>query len=93
MRLRINPGHHELGKCTRRVKLTGVACTLQIVEQLFIYIAKVLSLGEVIKIDLAYFVDNLTNQLTIFHVVVGVLKYASHYTRTICILTSPSKLL
>ena len=49
---------------------------MQVVEQLFVNVAEVLALGEVVEIDAADFIDDLPHELAGFHVVVGILEHA-----------------
>jgi hypothetical protein len=48
---------------------------LQVVEQLLVNVVKVFSLSQVVEVDLCDLVDDLADELAIFHVVVGVFKH------------------
>ena len=72
--LRGDPLGHERGDRSRRVVLARVAGALEVVEDLFVDVAEVLPLGEVVEVNLVDLVDDLTEQLPRFHVVVRVLE-------------------
>ena len=71
--------HHEAGHAPRRVELTGIAGTLQVVEQLLVDIAKVFALAEIIEINAVNLVHHLPQQLARFHVVIGIAKHLLHH--------------
>jgi hypothetical protein len=73
-RARVDAVGHEGGDGARGVVLTGVAGTLEVVEDLLVEVAEVLALDEVVEVDLADAIDDLAHQLTGLHVVVGVLE-------------------
>lgn len=77
--LGIHPLHHEAGYTSGRVVLTGVAGTLEIVEQLFVDVAEVFALAEIIEINAIDLVHHLPQQLARFHVVVGVAEHLLHH--------------
>ena len=70
--MRINPIRHERRHGPRSVVLAGVARALEVVEDLFVDVAEVLPLGQVIEIDVVDLIDHLPHQLTRLHVVVCV---------------------
>ena len=72
--VRVDPVDHEGGHRPRGVVFPRVPRRLQVVENLFVDVAEVLTLGEVVEIDRGDLVDDLTDQLTRFHVIVGVLE-------------------
>ena len=71
---RVNTVHHEGGHGARRVVLAGIACGLQVVQDLFVDVAEMLALAQVVEVDIVDLVDHLPHQLAGLHVVVGVLK-------------------
>src|SRR5664280_198107 len=54
-------------------------------EQLLIHVAKVLSLSQVVEIDLVDLVDHLPEQVSRLHVVVGVLEHTPHNATTLLV--------
>ncbi len=70
---------HEGGDGARGVILARVAGALQVVEQLFVDVAEVLALGEVVEVHAVDLVDDLAHKLAGLHVVVGVLEDALHH--------------
>ena len=77
-RFRVDTVHHECGHSTGRVVLARIARRLQVIEDLFVDVAKMLAFAQVVEVDLVDLVDHLTHQLAGFHVVVGILEYAAH---------------
>ena len=75
----IHPLHHEAGYPSGRVVLARIAGALQIVEQLFVDVAEVFALGEIVEVNAVDLVDHLPQQLARFHVVVGVAKHLLHH--------------
>jgi len=78
-RLRVDALGHEAGDGARRVVLARVAGALQIIEDLLVEVAKVLTLGEVVEVDGGNLVHHLAHELAGLHVVVGVLEYVPHH--------------
>ena len=78
-RPRVDPVRHEGGHGARRVILAGVAGALQVVEDLLVDVAEMLTVGEVVEVDLLNRVDDLPHQLAGLHVIVGVLEHAAHH--------------
>jgi hypothetical protein len=73
----IDAVHHEGGDGARRVVLARIAGALQVVEDLFVDVAEVLALGQIVEIDLVDLVDDLAHELAGLHVVVGVLEHVA----------------
>ena len=69
---------HEGGDGTGRVVLAGIARGLQVVQDLFVDVAKMLAFGQVVEVDLVDLVDHLAHQLAGFHVVVGILEHIAN---------------
>ena len=69
---------HEGGDGPGRVVLARIARRLQVVQDLFVDIAKMLAFAQVVEIDLGDLVDHLPHQLAGFHVVVGILEHIAH---------------
>ncbi|MGA7415480.1 MAG: hypothetical protein WBW33_33725 [Bryobacteraceae bacterium] len=65
---------HEGGDGARGVVFAGVACALEVVQDLLVDVAEVLALGEVVEVDLIDLVDDLPHELAGLHVVIGVLE-------------------
>ena len=88
---RISPGlgidalHHERGDGAGRVVFTRIAGALQVVEDLFVDVAEMLPLGQIIEVHFVDFVDDLAHELAGLHVVVGVLEYVAHDAAAICL--------
>ncbi len=76
--VRIDAIRHERGNGARRVVFARVAGALQVVQDLFVDIAEVLALGEVVEVDGVDLVDHLAHELAGLHVVVGVPEYFAH---------------
>ena len=75
--------HHKSGDGARSVILARVAGALQIVEQLFVDVAEVFALGQVVEVHAADLVNHLPHQLAGLHVVVGVFKHAPHHAAAV----------
>ncbi len=86
------PGH-ELGDRARGVVLAGVTGRLQVVEDLFVDIAEVLALGEVVEVDAIDLVDYLTHQMAGLHVVEGVFEHAVDHAPAIAGLVGHGQIL
>ena len=69
---------HERCDRARGVVFAGVARGLQIVQKLFVDVAEMLALGQVIEVNGVDFVHHLAHELAGFHVVVGVLEHVAH---------------
>ena len=91
--LRVDTVGHEGGDGARRVILAGVACRLQVVEDLFVDVAEMLAFGQVVEIDLVDLVDHLAHQLAGFHVVVGVLEHVADDAAAVAGLTGHRQVL
>ena len=76
--MRVDPVGHEGGDGARRVVLARVAGRLQVIENLLVDVAEVLTLGEVVEIDRVDPIHDLPHELARFHVVVGVLEHVAH---------------
>jgi hypothetical protein len=85
--------HHESRNRAWRVVFARIAGALQVVEDLFVYVAEMLSLGQVVEVDLADLVDHLSQELAGLHVVVGVLKNVANDTAAISMLARYSEFL
>ena len=70
---------HELGDGSRRVKLACVTCRLEILEDLFVNVAEQVPVFAVVEVDLVDFVDDLTHQRAVLHVVVGIVERIANY--------------
>ena len=81
-RLRVDAIDHEGGNGAGRVVLARVAGALQVVQDLFVDVAEMLALGEVVEVDAVDLVDHLAHELAGLHVVVGVLKDIAHDAAT-----------
>ena len=77
-RLRVDAIGHEGGDGAGRVVLARVAGALQVVQDLFVDVAEVLALGQVVEVDAVDLVDHLAHELAGLHVVVGVLEHIAH---------------
>src|SRR5690606_29095014 len=67
--------HHKFGDGARGVKLACVTSALQVAQNLFVHIAKGVTLFGVVVVDaFLNFVNYLADKLARFHVVVGVFK-------------------
>ena len=84
---------HEGCDRARRVVLARVAGALQVVQNLFIDVAEVLALGQVVEVDLIDLVDYLAQELAGLHVVVGVLKDAANDAPAIALLAGDGQFL
>ena len=84
---------HERGHGARRVVLARVAGALQIVEDLFVDVAEVLPLGEIIEVHLVDFVNDLAHELAGLHVVVGVLEHIAHDAAAVALLAGDGEFL
>ena len=82
-RLGVDAVGHEGGDGSRCVVLARVSCGLQVVEDLFVDVAEVLALGQVVEVDAVDLVDYLAHELAGLHVVVGVLEYVSHHAAAV----------
>ena len=69
---------HEGGDGPGRVVLARIARRLQVVQDLFVDVAKMLAFAQVVEIHLGDLVDHLAHQLARFHVVVGILEHVAH---------------
>ena len=78
---RVDLPRHEGGDGAGGVVLARVAGRLQVVEDLFVDVAEVLALGEVVEVDAVDAVDHLPHELAGLHVVVGVLEDVAHGAR------------
>jgi len=85
-RLRIDAIHHESSNGARGVVFARIAGALKISEDLFVNIAEVLPLGEIVKVHFVNLVNNLPHQLAGLHVVVSVLEHASDHTAAVALL-------
>jgi len=61
--MRVNTVHHEGGDGAWRVIFASVARRLQIVENLFVYVAEMLALGQIIEINGTNLVHYLPHEL------------------------------
>ena len=52
---------------------------MQVVENLFVDVAKMLAFAQVVEVDFVDFVDHLAHQLAGFHVVVGILEHGANH--------------
>ena len=84
---------HESGDGAGRVVFARVAGALQVVEDLFVDVAEMLPLGEVIEIHLVDFVDDLPHELAGLHVVVGVLEHVAHHAAAVALLAGDGEFL
>jgi hypothetical protein len=66
---------HEGGDSSRRVIFACVAGGLKVGEDLLVNVPKMLTIGEVVKINPIDFVDHLPHQLAGFHIIVSVLEH------------------
>ena len=86
---RVSPGSgvdavgHEGGDGARRVVLACISCGLQVVEDLFVDVAEVLALGQVVEVHVVDLVDHLAHELAGLHVVEGVLEYVAHHAAAV----------
>ena len=74
--------HHELRHGAGRVELARVAGALQVFEDFFVEVVELVALGLAVEVDGVELVDDLAQQLTALHVVVGVFKHAAHHIAT-----------
>ena len=76
----LRPDHlrHEIRHRARRVEFTSRTSALQLLEDRFINLAKGMAFLIVAKVDIIDHVDDLTQQHTVLHVVVGVGKGCLH---------------
>ena len=75
---RVDAINHEIGDGAWGVELAGIARATQVVEQLFVDIAKLLLLFEFFEMDCAFqFLDDGEELDTRLHVVVGIFKDAA----------------
>ncbi len=81
--MRIDPVGHEGCDGARRIIFASVAGRLKVVEKLLIELAEVPPLIEIVEIDLVDLVHHLPQQLTGFHVIVGVLKHVAHHATAV----------
>jgi hypothetical protein len=72
--MRVDPVHHEGGYGAWCVILAGIAGGLQVVQHLLVNVAEMLSIGQIVEIDLIDFVYDLPHELAGFHIVVSVLE-------------------
>ncbi len=56
--VRVDPVRHEGGDGARRVVFARIAGALEVVQDLFIDVAEVLALGQVVEVDTVDLVDN-----------------------------------
>ena len=69
---------HEGGDGAGRVVLARVAGALEVGQDLFVDVAEMLALGQVVKVDVVDLVDHLAHELAGLHVVVGVFEDIPH---------------
>ena len=92
-RLGVDAVGHEGGDGSWGVVLAGVAGGLQVVEDLFVDVAKVLARGQVVEVDIVDLVDHLAHQLAGLHVVVGILEDIAHHPAAVSGLAAGAEVL
>ena len=90
---RVDALHHECRNGAGRVILARIAGALQVGEDLFVDVAEVLSLGQIIEVHLVDFVDDLPHELAGLHVVVGILEHVAHDTAAVALLACDGEFL
>jgi len=78
--LDIDHVHDELGDTSGRVKLPGVACGLEILENRFVDIAEEVAVLRRIEVDFVEGIDDLAEQSSVLHEVVGVFENGADNT-------------
>jgi len=91
--LGVDAVHHEGGDGARGVILAGVPGALQIVEHLFVDVAEVLALGQVVEIHAVDLVDHLAYELAGLHVVISILEDVPHHAAAVGELAGDGELL
>ena len=76
--LRVEHLHDEVGQGARGVELTSIASRLKVFQNAFVNITKGVAVASIIKLNLVDYVDNLTKQCAILHVLVQVGKCFLH---------------
>ena len=66
---------------------------MQVVEDLFVDVAEVLALGQVVEVDAVDLVDHLAHELAGLHVVEGVLEDVAHHAATVARLAGRPEIL
>ena len=80
---RVNLLDNKLGHGARCVKLAGVTGRLQVAQELFVDVAKEMAILAGVKVDPVDLVDDLAEERTVFHVVVGVGKGRADQDRSL----------
>src|ERR1700688_2638579 len=91
--MRVDTVHHESRYGAGGIVLACITRTLEVIEDLFIEIAEVLPLGEVVKVHFVNFVYDLPHELAGLHVVVSVLEHASDHTAAVALLACDGEFL
>ena len=89
--LRVDAVRHERSDGARRIVFARIAGALQVGEDLFVDVAEVLPLGQIVEVHFVDFVNDLAHQLAGLHVVVGVLEYIAHNAAAVSLSCPPRK--
>jgi hypothetical protein len=85
--------YHERPDRARRVVFTCIAGVPQVIKDLFVDVAEVLPLGEIIRVNFVNFVNDLPHELAGLHAVVGILEHAFNHTTTKSLFSNNGKFL
>jgi hypothetical protein len=91
--MRIDTVRHKHGHGSRCVIFTGVPGALQVIKDLFVDVAEMLALREIIEVHLVDFVDDRPHKLAGLHVVIGVLEHVAHDAAAVTLFTCRNQLL